>query len=492
MAARIRTPTVGDMETTLMDNQVPVDGATNRGENRNRVRRGSLFWTAVLAALGSAATYLAPLPAVLHESIPFGMVFVLLGIAQLATVGAVVAKPTVRNLVQAGCAAGAVVVFWAVKWLGLVTPDPWQPVDTVIGFTDRIAAASAALAGILFAALAARGARPGPSVRSRVLVGLASAPLALSVALAVVVGVLAATDGFTGAGFPTATVPPRHLPAGQLSTVEYCRPDGVSLAMDLYTPPATANRPAPVALYVHGGGLVLGDRETTGLGANLADQAGALFTPLQRQLNAHGFLVASIDYRPPPESAWPAQIQDAKCAVRFLRANAVGLNIDPTRIGVWGSSAGGLLVSLLGVTGTDSTFDTGQYAGQSSAVGAVVDMFGPADLTDLHGSDLLIRAMLAIGLGTDRQTRLSASPVTHIHPGAPPFLILQGTRDTDMLIRQSQTLTDRLHAAHDPATLITVQGAGHSLVTPGQSPTPEQLTKTVIDFLASTLSGGHP
>jgi len=100
--------------------------------------------------------------------------------------------------------------------------------------------------------------------------------------------------------------------------------------------------------------------------------------------------------------------------------------------------------------------------------------------------------MLAIGLGTDRQTRLSASPVTHIRPGAPPFLILQGTRDTDMLVRQSQMLADRLHAAHVPATLITVQGAGHSLVTPGQSPSPEQLTTTVVDFLASTLSGGHP
>ncbi len=350
----------------------------------------------------------------------------------------------------------------------------------------------ATLAGILFAALAARGAQPRPSVRSRVLVGLGSTPLTLLVALAVAVGVLAATDGFTGAGFPTATVAPQHLPAGHRSTVEYCHPDGISLAMDIYTPHATAIRPAPVALYVHGGGLLLGDRKTTGLGASLADQAGALFTPLQRQLNARGFLVASIDYRLPPESAWPAQIQDVKCAVRFLRANAMGLNIDPTRIGVWGSSAGGLLVSLLGVTETDSTFDTGQYPGQSSAVGAVVNMFGPSDLTDLQGSDLFTRAMLAIGLGTDRQTRLSASPVTHIRPGAPPFLILQGTRDTDMLVRQSQMLADRLHAAHVPATLITVQGAGHSLVTPGQSPSPEQLTTTVVDFLASTLSGGHP
>src|SRR5215217_1194414 len=135
-----------------------------------------------------------------------------------------------------------------------------------------------------------------------------------------------------------------------MSTVEYCRPDKVPLAMDLYMPPAAARsgRPAPVAMYVHRGGL-WGDWKMRGLGASQANHEGALFTPLQRWLNARGFVVASIDYRLPPGTPWPAQIEDAKCAVRFLRAHAAVLGIDPDRIGVWGSSGGGQLSSLLGL-----------------------------------------------------------------------------------------------------------------------------------------------
>lgn len=455
-----------------------------------RVRRGSLLVIAVVAALGSAAIYLAPLLAELRQSVPFGILFAVLGLAQLYTVGAVLTKPTVRNLVLAGGVAGLVVLFRGLAFTGLFVPDPWQPIDSVIGFTDGICAGLAALATVIFAVLALRGTRPLPSVRRRVLTGVAAAPLAVAVGIAIVVGLLAATDGFTGAGFPSGVVAPVHLAAGQRSTVEYCRPDGVPLAMDIYTPPAGAAKgPAPVALYVHGGGLIFGDRKATGLGASLADQEGALFTPLLHQLNGLGFVVASIDYRLPPEAEWPAQIEDAKCAVRFLRANAGGLGIDPNRIGVWGSSAGGLLVTMLGLTGHSDQFGGGQYADQSSAVGAVVDMFGPADLTNLAGSEAALKAMVSIGFGTDTRVRRSASPINYISPGAPPFLIMQGTQDTDVAPGQSELLAAKLHAAGVPNTLVMVQGAGHSLVTPGQHPSPETLTATVTNFLTSTLAG---
>jgi acetyl esterase/lipase len=95
-------------------------------------------------------------------------------------------------------------------------------------------------------------------------------------------------------------------------------------------------------------------------------------------------VVASIDYRLPPLSPWPAQLEDAKCAVRFLRAHAGALGIDPGRIGAWGSSGGGTLVSLLGLAGLDAGFDRGPWPDRSS--GVQVDMFGPADLTDLGDS----------------------------------------------------------------------------------------------------------
>jgi len=384
------------------------------------------------------------------------------------------------------------VLFWALTRIGGVfTPDPWQPVNAELGFNDDLTAALAALTAIILGVLAALGARPTRSRRWRVLTGLGILPLIPVVVIAMLIGLLAATDSFTGAGVPPDTLAPVNLPAGQRSTLEYCRPDGVPLAMDIYTPPAGAAAPAPVALYVHGGGLIFGDRQLAGFGATMADQQGALFTPLQQQLNARGFLVASIDYRLPPATAWPGQIQDAKCAVRFLRAHATGLGIDPTRIGAWGSSAGGLLVSMLGLTRPSDGFDVGQYTNQSSAIGAVVDMFGPADLSALSGSETVMKLMVSIGLGNTPSVRRSVSPLTYVHPGAPPFLILQGTDDNDVPPHQSELLAARLHTANVPTNLIVVHGAGHSLATPGQNPPPQQLTTTTADFLANTLTSGR-
>lgn len=258
--------------------------------------------------------------------------------------------------------------------------------------------------------------------------------------------------------------------------------------MDLYIPPAAARsgRPAPVAIYVHGGGII-GDRKTYGLGAMLANHQGALFTPLREQLNARGFVVASIDYRLPPGTPWPAQIEDAKCAVRFLRAHAVDLGIDPNRIGVWGSSGGGQLSSLLGLAGPGAGFDRGQYRDQSSTVQAVVDMFGPADLNDFGDSAPFGQFIVQVAFGSSNAVRRSASPITYVTSGAPPFLILQGTDDPLVRSRQTAELAQRLQTAGVPTTLIEVHGTGHTLNTPGQQPTPDELTARIIDFFTKTL-----
>lgn len=309
----------------------------------------------------------------------------------------------------------------------------------------------------------------------------------LVVVLGTVLGVAAASDGFTGTGPPTGAVPPQHLAVGQVSTVEYCRPHGAPLAMDVYIPTAAAPRPAPVVLYVHGGGLMIGDRKTAGLGAALADNAGALFGPLQHRLTARGFVVASIDYRLAPAAPWPAQIQDVKCAVRFLRAHSYALGIDPARIGAWGSSAGGQLVSLLGTTGQAAGFDTGEYRNQSSAVQAVVDMFGPADLNNFNDASPFGRPILWLTLGSSIATRSSASPDTYVAPGAPPFMMLQGTEDPMVKSHQTAEFAARLHAVGASVTLLQVRGAGHQLDTSAQHPTPGELTDTVVAFLTRTL-----
>jgi acetyl esterase/lipase len=454
------------------------------------LRRSLLLIIALLAALGGGAISMLALPALWRMSWPYGLLFATLGVAQLGSAVAALARPMRQRVLLAAIAALTAVALWALVRLApvLPAPDPWVMVNSVIGFTDTICAVLEVIAVIGLAAVAALGSRPRRPLTLRVLTAVALVPVLALVLVGIMVGVAASSDAFAGAGFPAGIVAPRNLPAGQMSTMEYCRPDGVPLAMDLYMPPASARtpRPAPMALYVHGGGI-WGDRKMYGLGATQANHHGALFTPLQQQLNARGFVVASIDYRLPPGTPWPAQIEDAKCAVRFLRAHAADLGVDPGRIGVWGSSFGGLLASNLGLATPQAGFDRGQYGAQSSAVQAVVDMFGIADLTDFDDASAFGQFVLQNAFGSSTEVRRSASPITYVSPSAPPFLILQGNEDPLVRPRQSAKLAQRLHSAGVPATMIEVHGTEHTLDTPGQRPSSDELTATVIDFFTAAL-----
>jgi len=116
--------------------------------------------------------------------------------------------------------------------------------------------------------------------------------------------------------------------------ITYANVSGVALKMDIYYP-EVANGPVPAVVYVHGGGWIGGDK---------ADGIGMMIIPA---LVARGYLVAAVNYRLAPQYRFPAQIEDVKCAIRYLRAKADTYRIDPTRVGAFGSSAGGHLVALL-------------------------------------------------------------------------------------------------------------------------------------------------
>jgi acetyl esterase/lipase len=241
-------------------------------------------------------------------------------------------------------------------------------------------------------------------------------------------------------------------------------------------------------LYVHGGGWFEGDRQVSGIGANLAGQDGALFLPLREELTRRGFVVAAIDYRLGPLHPWPDQIEDAKCAVRFLRAESGRLGIDPGRIGTWGSSAGGHLVAMLGTAGPSAGFDVGQYLDQSSRVQAVVDMFGPTDLNAMGDSNSFGRFVVQVVFGRASATeKAAASPLNYVASGDPPFLILHGTDDVLVRPHHSQDLARRLQGAGVPATLVMVRHTGHTMLTPGQQPASIEVVGMVADFFARTL-----
>ncbi len=152
----------------------------------------------------------------------------------------------------------------------------------------------------------------------------------------------------------------------------HCRPksDLLQLAKpgSLHTS-AADTRPLPVAMYIHGGGMTAGDKSD-------------LNPVFLDALASSGYAVASVNYRLAPQSRFPAQIEDVKCAIRYLRAKAPNYGLNASEIFAFGTSVGGQLVALAALTGPHSAFDVGSYPTEPSNLLAVADLFGPANLTE--------------------------------------------------------------------------------------------------------------
>ncbi len=228
--------------------------------------------------------------------------------------------------------------------------------------------------------------------------------------------------------------------------------------MDLYYLP-TNSAPTPVVVWVHGGGWASENENN----------------PRALALTNFNLAVASISYRyttnPPPSPyprslPHPAQIQDVKSAVRWLRANAAQFNLDPNRIGSWGFSSGGHLSALMGATGHTNLFDVGEHLDQSSRVQAVVDMTGPTDLlqvpTAVPGFDFDL--WLLGDYATNRPPTLATvNPIHFIRRDAPPFRIIHGEVDPNVNILASQLLHTALTTAAVPAMFLRLPGVGHTI-----------------------------
>lgn len=260
--------------------------------------------------------------------------------------------------------------------------------------------------------------------------------------------------------------------------VTYGTVDGVPLKMDVYYPRVT-QAPAPAIVYIHGGGWYTGDK--TG---------GAGFSTIP-ELAAHGYLVASIDYRLAPRYAFPAQIEDVKGAIRHLRASAGSYNIDPERIGVLGDSAGGHLAALAGVTDDGSGFDVrGANLEQSSRVQAVVDMFGPADLALFYRENYSLHIQHVFGTDDPLSPVIKkASPVSYVSADDPPFFILHGDSDAVVPLDQSLILYRYLKAAGVPADLTIIDHCGHDFKAENGALNPdrEEITRLITGFFNKFL-----
>src|SRR5262245_24036855 len=257
-----------------------------------RAERRGLLYLAVLLTLGAASAGVTGGVGRLGDSAALGIAMLAAAAVQVTLALAVAALPARRVLLVAAAADLLLAGLWVVVHVaGLPLGATWW-LPEPLSIPDLAAPVLEPLGGLLLVAtLARRPARPARGWRT----GLAVAPAVPLVVALAAAGALGAPDD-TWLPSPQAAA----APAGRTTTLTYCSPGGLPLAMDVSEPAASWPRPVPVALYVHGGGWFLGDRQPRGLAANLAGQDGALFVSLLRELTDRGFVVASIDYRLAP------------------------------------------------------------------------------------------------------------------------------------------------------------------------------------------------
>lgn len=258
--------------------------------------------------------------------------------------------------------------------------------------------------------------------------------------------------------------------------VEYVEGGGKRRSLDLYLPD-DARKPMPVVVWIHGGAWWSGSK----------DNCPAI------GLTTRGYAVASLNYRLSQDGIWPAQIHDCKAAIRWLRANAAKYNLDPKRFGVWGASAGGHLVAMLGTSGDVKALEGDQgNLKQSSRVQAVCDWFGPSDFVSIanapsnlkhNGVDSPGSKLIGGPLPENKDKAAAASPITYVTTDDPPFLIMHGDQDMVVPLQQSEVLQDALAKAKVDSKLHVVKGAGHGFGGP-------DIQRLIAEFFDKHLKPG--
>lgn len=226
--------------------------------------------------------------------------------------------------------------------------------------------------------------------------------------------------------------------------------------LDLYLPFPVPAKPIPLIVFLHGGGWLKGSK---------ADGRGFAF-----RMVARGYAVACPDFRSSSDAPFPAQLEDCKAAVRWLRDRAVRYRLDAAHFGAAGVSSGGHLAALLGATGSNHLFDSRGHMGASSSVQAACVFFGPTDLLRLYETSSALQTpqadevakLLGGNPRVQRQQAEQANPVTHLQGDAPPFLLVHGTEDTVVPPEQSRLFYDALAKRRIPVHLHLIHGAGHT------------------------------
>jgi acetyl esterase/lipase len=269
-----------------------------------------------------------------------------------------------------------------------------------------------------------------------------------------------------------------HARAGEVKVekdVVYGTVQETKLLLDAYVPEDSAAK-HPAIVLIHGGGFIGGDK--------------SFYAPMGRRLAAKGYAVFSINYRLAPKNRYPAAVDDAQRAVRWLRAHAETYHLDPNHIGALGDSAGGYLVAMLGTRETRDNSDT-ELAKFSSKVQCVVDLYGPADFTlpsasSGVGPQGIFLLTQFFGKTPEQAADLykDGSPVIYVTRESAPFLIIHGTADPLVPPDQSHRLYDALKAAGVTVSLVELYKFAHGFLNPAN---PGQTGLLAEDFLDRNL-----
>jgi acetyl esterase/lipase len=224
----------------------------------------------------------------------------------------------------------------------------------------------------------------------------------------------------------------------------------VELHLDIAVP-SDLDGPVPCIVVIHGGAWRGGDKRM---------HKKEILTFAQQ-----GYVSATLQYRLCPENRFPAQVEDVKCAIRYLRAHADQYEIDPARIGAIGFSAGAHLSMMLGATDNEDSLEgSGGWHNQSSQVQAVVAFFGP---TELGADDIpdrsvpLVRDFLGGSRDEISETYRRASPLTYVDEGDAPMLLFQGTEDPLVPYTQAIKMVTAMTEANVPGRVEFLIDAGH-------------------------------
>jgi acetyl esterase/lipase len=255
--------------------------------------------------------------------------------------------------------------------------------------------------------------------------------------------------------------------------IVYGKGGDTQLRLDLAMP-KHGKGPFPAIVFLHGGGWRGGKRQQMD---HFIQGAARL-----------GYVGVTVSYRLVPAARFPAQIEDCKAAVRYLRANARKYKINPDRIGAVGFSAGGHLACLLGAADRSSGLEgSGGNAEQSSRVQAVVSFFGPTDFTTRDWPADLEKSVLVPFLGgtlaEKADTYKKASPITYATRDDPPFLFFHGTKDKLVPVDQSKRMAKKLQSVGASAKLVVFEGESHGF----SDATNQKAMKQMLAFLAERL-----